>query len=313
MTAEIRRIPFDARAARITGPAERLFDTAIPAVGLDVNVDGWMLFRTAAMQEDVYVMRVDGSGLRRLTDDEAKDRNPVWSPDGQQAAFYSNRSGFYEIWTVNRDGSGLRQRTVTSSDKTARGTVLFPIWSPDGHAIALSADDEVVRFALRDEPVPRAEMERIAVDVGDGKFVIPMSWSPDGRKIAGIRIGQNGQLLGGVVVHDLQAGVTRFLRIDLPVPPAPHVFPTLSWLPDSRRGVVRWGDRVLLVDTAAERITTLLAGFNRDGGIARVTRDGRWLYMLDSRDEGDLWMASRDLPAAPAPDAGHEAATGAPR
>jgi Tol biopolymer transport system component len=313
MTAEIRRIPFDARAARITGPAERLFDTAIPAVGLDVNVDGWMLFRTAAMQEDVYVMRVDGSGLRRLTDDEAKDRNPVWSPDGQQAAFYSNRSGFYEIWTVNRDGSGLRQRTVTSSDKTARGTVLFPIWSPDGHAIALSADDEVVRFALRDEPVPRAEMERIAVDVGDGKFVIPMSWSPDGRKIAGIRIGQNGQLLGGVVVHDLQAGVTRFLRIDLPVPPAPHVFPTLSWLPDSRRGVIRWGDRVLLVDTAAERITTLLAGFNRDGGTARVTRDGRWLYMLDSRDEGDLWMASRDLPAAPAPDAGHEAATGAPR
>jgi hypothetical protein len=64
-------------------------------------------------------------------------------------------------------------------------------------------------------------------------------------------------------------------------------------LPDSRRGVIRWGSSVLLVDTATERITTLLAGFNRDGGIARVTSDGRWLYMLDSRDEGDLWIASR--------------------
>jgi len=313
MTAEVRRIPFDAGAGRITGPTERLFDTAIPAVGLDVSADGWMLFRTAAMQEDVYVMRVDGSGLRKLTDDEAKDRNPVWSPDGQQAAFYSNRSGFYEIWTVNRDGSGLRRRTATASDKTERGTLLFPVWSPDGHAIALSADDEVVRIALRDEPVPRAEMERIPVDVGDAKFVIPLSWSPDGRKIAGIRIGQNGQLLGGVVVHDLRAGVTRFLRIDLPVPPAGHVYPTLSWLPDSRRGVIRWGDSILLVDTETERITTLQAGFHPDSGVARVTSDGRWLYMLDSRDEGDLWMASRDLPAAPAPDAGHEAATGAPR
>jgi hypothetical protein len=93
------------------------------------------------------------------------------------------------------------------------------------------------------------------------------------------------------------------------VPPASHVYPTLSWLADSRRGVIRWGDSLLLVDTETERITTLLDGFNRDGGIARVTSDGRWLYMLDSRDEGDLWMASRDLPAAPAAEAGHEAAT----
>jgi hypothetical protein len=69
----------------------------------------------------------------------------------------------------------------------------------------------------------------------------------------------------------------------------------------SRRGVVRWGDRILLVDTTAERITTLVAGFNRDGGILRVSADDRWLYMLDSKDEGDLWMASRDLsPPRPA-------------
>jgi hypothetical protein len=78
----------------------------------------------------------------------------------------------------------------------------------------------------------------------------------------------------------------------------------LSWLPDSRRGVVRWGDSLLLVDTASERITALLDGFHRDGGIVRVSHDGRWLYMLDSRDEGDLWLARRDLPpvASPAPE-----------
>ena len=62
MTAEIRRVPFDAAAGRVTGPTERMLETAIPAVGLDISADGWIVFRTAAMQEDVYVMHVDGSG-----------------------------------------------------------------------------------------------------------------------------------------------------------------------------------------------------------------------------------------------------------
>ncbi|MEO8502507.1 MAG: protein kinase [Acidobacteriota bacterium] len=48
MTAEIRRLPFDPVGGKLTGPVERLFDTAIPAVGLDVTRDGWMVFRTAA-------------------------------------------------------------------------------------------------------------------------------------------------------------------------------------------------------------------------------------------------------------------------
>ena len=301
MTAEIRRLPFDSQGGRLTGPVERLFDTAIPAVGLDVAADGWLVFRTAAMQEDVYVMLVDGSGLRKLTDDDAKDRNPVWSPDGSTAAFYSNRSGRYEIWTVDRDGSNLRQRTETGDAGRLQDSTFFPVWSPDGKSMAVSASDKVVRFALRDEPVKNSEMEELPVDRGDGTFVLPLSWSPDGAKIAGVRIGQNGELLGGVVVYELSTKGTQFLPIPSPTPPAGHVFPTLSWLPDSRRGVIRWGNRLLLVDTAAGKIATLLDRLSSDGGIVRLSGDGRSIYMLDSRDEGDLWMASREPTKGAAP------------
>jgi hypothetical protein len=166
--------------------------------------------------------------------------------------------------------------------------------------MAVSANDDVARFTLRDEPVPSAELESIPIDRGDAAVVIPLSWSPDGRNVSGIGIGDNGQVLGGIVVHDLPAGKTRFLPVEFPVHPAGHVYPTLAWLPDSRRGVIRWGDRILLFDTATGTITTLLDGFNRDGGIVRTSGDGRWLYMLDSRDEGDLWMASRDRPPSAA-------------
>jgi hypothetical protein len=155
-----------------------------------------------------------------------------------------------------------------------------------------------VRIELRDEPVPSTELTPISAEYSEDAQSLPMSWSPDGRRIAGTLTGTNGQLLAGVLVHDLEAGTTRFLKFEFAVPASRHVFPVLAWLPDSRRGVLRWADRIVLVDTTTGAVETLATGFDRNGGTLRLSADRRWLYMLDSRDEGDLWMASRE-PAAP--------------
>jgi Tol biopolymer transport system component len=40
---------------------------------------------------DLYTMRADGSGVRRLTDDPSADVAPAWSPNGKQIAFLSQR------------------------------------------------------------------------------------------------------------------------------------------------------------------------------------------------------------------------------
>ncbi len=54
---------------------------------------------------------------------EGNNEEPSWSPDGLHITFMSNRSGWYELWTMNWDGT--RQRKLTL------GKVAFsPDWSP---------------------------------------------------------------------------------------------------------------------------------------------------------------------------------------
>jgi Tol biopolymer transport system component len=292
LTAELRRFPFDARAGRITGASERVLETAIPVVGFDLSKDGWIVFRTMAMQEDVYVIRADGSGLRRLTDDAAKDRNPVWSPDGQQVAFYSNRGGSYEVWTVGRDGGALRRRTQVDGDGL-EGQVLYPLWSPDGTQMVGSWKQTLVRFSLGEAPAEASALDVLPTERGPSRSIFPQSWSPDGRSIACVGVGDNGQLLDGIHVFDVEKKATRFLAIPFSAPSGSGTYPTLAWLPDSRRGVLRWAEQILLIDTDSGAITPLLKGLDRAEAIVRLSGDQKWLYMLESRDQGDLWLASR--------------------
>ena len=42
---------------------------------------------------EAYIINVDGTGLKNLTNHPAEDANPVWSPDGRKIAFYSKRGG----------------------------------------------------------------------------------------------------------------------------------------------------------------------------------------------------------------------------
>ncbi len=78
----------------------------------------------------LYVVRPDGTGLRRLTGEITPDR-PVWSPDGKLIAF-----GTYSpsIDVIAPDGTG-RKTVVSISGADIRGLA----WSPDGTTIAFAA------------------------------------------------------------------------------------------------------------------------------------------------------------------------------
>ena len=65
------------------------------------------------LEEDIYVVGVDGTGLTRLTTDPENDFEPVWSPSGRSIAFLSHRDRNVEIYITEADGTGLTRLTDT--------------------------------------------------------------------------------------------------------------------------------------------------------------------------------------------------------
>ena len=86
---------------------------------------------------EVYVSEADGSNPVNVSNSPGMDVWPAWRPDGKALAFMSNRNGPVDICTVNADGADLK--CVTAESKKSAGRRWddrFPVWRPDGRAIA---------------------------------------------------------------------------------------------------------------------------------------------------------------------------------
>jgi Tol biopolymer transport system component len=68
-------------------------------------------------------MNADGSNVRQLTDTPRFDENPVWSPDGNQIAYQTQRDGNFEIYVMNADGSEQHPLAAHPADD------LWPSWA----------------------------------------------------------------------------------------------------------------------------------------------------------------------------------------
>lgn len=101
------------------------------------------------------------------------ESGPQFSPDGSKIAFESTRSGAYEIWMCQSDGSGLTQLTHFNS---VTGT---PRWSPDGRQIVFDSrvDGNANIFAI---DVEGGSPRRLTSE--PSRETVP-SWSRDGHWI----------------------------------------------------------------------------------------------------------------------------------
>jgi Tol biopolymer transport system component len=92
------------------------------------------------------VMDTLGFGFICLTSDSLTNLCPAWSPDGVKIAYYTDRSGQFEIWIMHADGTSPTQFSFTAAPSE------LPSWSPDGTRIAFDANGEIVVQYLDGRP-----------------------------------------------------------------------------------------------------------------------------------------------------------------
>jgi len=186
--------------------------------------------RTGEAAPIVYQSLIDGKwrivakdGLngepRRLTGGNANDFNPGFSPDGSRIAFNSDRggSGSHHIYTMNLDGSDIKQITQGNSNNRA------PAYSPDGSTIVFQSDRDG-REHLWMVPVSGGEPQQITS--GTQNDTAP-SWALDGTRI--VYLSDAGGGTTHIFVVDRRGGTPRQITSGPPRDNRP------VWSPDGKR------------------------------------------------------------------------------
>jgi serine/threonine protein kinase/Tol biopolymer transport system component len=131
---------------------------------------------------EIWLMNLDGSGLKRITDIPEGACQPRWSPDGMRIVFISpcirhmNSYPGSSLFIINADGSGMVPLP------SAPGGDYDPSWSPDG--------TQIVFTSLRKEGVPGIFIIDLkdnsikSLVEGETRSIYQPAWSPKGNEIA---------------------------------------------------------------------------------------------------------------------------------
>ncbi len=186
---------------------------------------------------ELFIMNIDGTGITQLTDHPSRDGHQKFSPDGNTIIFNSQRdddgrgeTSNYEIYEMNRDGTGVRRLTDFPGWDT------YPSISPDGSMVvwrrvlptggsSLSGRNSEVFVMQRDGSTP--------VNLtNDSAFDGYPAWSPDGSRIV-FASNRSGKTTGNFHIYIMNAdgsGVVRILENDAMVEDARP-----QWSPDGSR------------------------------------------------------------------------------
>jgi Tol biopolymer transport system component/serine/threonine protein kinase len=271
----VQRVAFDPVKGAVSGAPEWITRGSRAVAQPDSSPDGRLLsFNSLGRQEDIYVSSSDGSEPQQLTNDPFEDRAPRWAPQGDRIAFYSNRTGKYEIWTINRDGSGQQQLTHSPGAH-------YPVWSPDGRQMAYSTHSPNGAFIFdTTKPWPSQQPRALPAIPDKTQTFEIWSWSPDGRQLAGQK--HLADLShAGIAVHELGSSQIRWLTDEGEWP---------VWMRDSRHLLFSHRGTLNLIDSVSGARRPIMSLPQNNLGSVGLSPDNRTIYFAARATEADVWL-----------------------
>jgi tricorn protease len=205
------------------GAAESIRFARTPAVSPDGK---WVVF---SYRGDLWVVGAQGGAARHLTMHEGHDFNPVFSPDGKQIAFSSQRHGDYDVFVIPFEGGRPTRLTHDTADDHVTS------WAPDGKQVLFMSSREADfprRIELYSVAAAGGMARRLSTHEGrDGCF------TPGGDRIAYVRgpgtwfrKGYRGSSNDDIWICDADGSNNRQLTSGLGMDDHPQWSPDGRWL-----------------------------------------------------------------------------------
>lgn len=120
---------------------------------------------------EVFVINLESGAMTQLTDNDANEYTPIWSPDGTQIAFNSSRSGDqFDVYVMS--AYGRDQRKIADLNPHD----YYAAWTADGQWVAFFSGPDFDHFDAYKVHVETGEIVRLTEGMGTGK----VSFSTDG-------------------------------------------------------------------------------------------------------------------------------------
>jgi len=147
---------------------------------------------------EIFTVPEKHGSIRNLTNTPGvAERYPAWSPDGKLVAYFSDKTGEYELYTRSGDGKG-EEKQITQDGTAFR---YWPLWSPDSKKIAFT-DKTGSLFILEIE-----KGQPKFIDKDEWSRLSSYSWSPDSRWLAYAKTMPNRN--AAIMIYDTEDQKTR--------------------------------------------------------------------------------------------------------